>query len=160
MRLPVSHTCSTTSVNIPHLRRLESTVPRPPRPSRGSRRTRVSSKPGRWDRAPGRRCWNSGFRAETRLLCLSSAAGVGFHAGALSPDILWLDKGSPDAVYHLGPGRRVFLNGQTAWLAWQGRASWRHVRQRTPHLRSIGASSTTRLGGTRRTEANHGRASD
>jgi hypothetical protein len=76
-----------------------------------------------------------------------------------SPDILWLDKGLR-TLYTTWDQVNGFLNGQTAWLAWQGGASRRHVRQRTPQLKSIGASSTTRLGGTRRTEANHGRASE
>jgi hypothetical protein len=75
------------------------------------------------------------------------------------PDILWLDKGLR-TLYTTWTRSTGVLNGQTAWLAWQGGASWQHVRQRTHNLKSIGASSTTRLGGTRRTEANHGRASE
>jgi hypothetical protein len=77
-----------------------------------------------------------------------------------SPDILWLDKGPPDAVYHLGSGQRVFSMARQ--LGWLGKAE--HLGgtfASAPHnLKSIGASSTTRLGGTRRTEANHGRASE
>ena len=77
-----------------------------------------------------------------------------------SPDILWLDKGPSGVVYHLGLGQRVFsMARQPGWL---GKAE--HLGGRfasAPHnVKSIGASSTTRLGGTRRTEANHGRASE
>ena len=82
LTLPVLHPSQTPREAVAHLahmfndfgehprsRRSESTVPRPPRPSRGSRRSTVFSRPGPWDRAPGRRCWRSGCRRETRLLC-------------------------------------------------------------------------------------------